>query len=409
MDSLSQIVLGAAVGEAVLGKKIGNRAMVIGAIGGTIPDLDVIANLFLSPMQAMDFHRGISHSITFAVLAPLLFGSISHFFYRKQLHTSKAYRIILSLILISSLGLVLGAAGYAAFTTQTWWAMGITIALFLIFGIILLKYIRSEKEEYEKIPFWKWYSFFFWTFITHILLDVFTTYGTQVFMPFSNYRATFGSVSVVDPIYTLPFLLFLFIAAFFSRTSKIRTFLNWTGIILSSGYLFYTVFTKTFMNQIFEDSYQAKNIEYNRYITTPSLFNSILWSSTAETDTSFVIGTYSKFDPSKWVQQFKEIPKNHHLIAGHEEDEHIVILKRFTNNFYTIKQDSVTQDLTFIDLRWGILSSIAKIPEENNFPIIFHLKKENGKMIALEHREPPSAITREMLESYWDRIMGRWQ
>ena len=38
MDSLTQIVLGAAVGEAVLGKKVGNKAMLWGAIAGTIPD-----------------------------------------------------------------------------------------------------------------------------------------------------------------------------------------------------------------------------------------------------------------------------------------------------------------------------------------------------------------------------------
>ena len=41
MDSLTQIVLGAAVGEAVLGKKVGNKAMFYGAIAGTVPDLDL--------------------------------------------------------------------------------------------------------------------------------------------------------------------------------------------------------------------------------------------------------------------------------------------------------------------------------------------------------------------------------
>ena len=46
MDSLTQIVLGAAVGEAVLGKKIGSRAMLWGAIAGTIPDLDVFLRFF---------------------------------------------------------------------------------------------------------------------------------------------------------------------------------------------------------------------------------------------------------------------------------------------------------------------------------------------------------------------------
>ena len=45
MDSVTQITLGAAVGEAVLGRKIGGRAMLWGAIAGTLPDLDVFVPL----------------------------------------------------------------------------------------------------------------------------------------------------------------------------------------------------------------------------------------------------------------------------------------------------------------------------------------------------------------------------
>ncbi|MBL6875624.1 MAG: metal-dependent hydrolase, partial [Chitinophagales bacterium] len=51
MDSITQIILGAAAGEAVLGKKIGNRAMLWGALAGTIPDLDVLGGFFLSSID----------------------------------------------------------------------------------------------------------------------------------------------------------------------------------------------------------------------------------------------------------------------------------------------------------------------------------------------------------------------
>ena len=65
MDSLTQIVLGAACGEIVLGKKIGNKALLFGAIGGTIPDLDVFVGrlLFDNEILVMAFHRGFMHSI----------------------------------------------------------------------------------------------------------------------------------------------------------------------------------------------------------------------------------------------------------------------------------------------------------------------------------------------------------
>ena len=70
MDSLTQIVLGAAVGEAVLGKKVGNKAALWGGIIATIPDLDVIpGNLIVeSSIDQLLFHRGFSHSILFSVL-----------------------------------------------------------------------------------------------------------------------------------------------------------------------------------------------------------------------------------------------------------------------------------------------------------------------------------------------------
>lgn len=73
MDSLTQIVLGAAVGELVLGKKVGNKAILWGAIAGTIPDLDVLTRPFVDGLRANELHRGVTHSILFsAVMAPLL-------------------------------------------------------------------------------------------------------------------------------------------------------------------------------------------------------------------------------------------------------------------------------------------------------------------------------------------------
>ena len=82
MDSLTQIVLGAACGEAALGKKIGNKALLFGAIGGTIPDLDVFVGgwLYQNEIDAMAFHRGFNalHSFCrFSILCIGLFGLLA--------------------------------------------------------------------------------------------------------------------------------------------------------------------------------------------------------------------------------------------------------------------------------------------------------------------------------------------
>ncbi|MBT8209754.1 MAG: metal-dependent hydrolase, partial [Eudoraea sp.] len=68
----------AAVGEASLGNKVGNKALLYGAIAGTIPDLDIIANYFTDTITATEWHRGFSHSILFCLLfAPILGGLVN--------------------------------------------------------------------------------------------------------------------------------------------------------------------------------------------------------------------------------------------------------------------------------------------------------------------------------------------
>ncbi|HLC83230.1 MAG TPA: metal-dependent hydrolase [Bacteroidia bacterium] len=83
MDSLTHIVLGAAIGEAVLGKKIGRKAMLVGALADTIPDFDVFASPCFTDAQQLLVHRGITHSIFFAVLMAPLLGVLFSKLFRK--------------------------------------------------------------------------------------------------------------------------------------------------------------------------------------------------------------------------------------------------------------------------------------------------------------------------------------
>ena len=72
MDSLTQLVFGAACGEAILGKKVGRKALIWGGVLGTLPDLDVFIPLG-SPVDDFVSHRGFSHSLfLLAILSPLI-------------------------------------------------------------------------------------------------------------------------------------------------------------------------------------------------------------------------------------------------------------------------------------------------------------------------------------------------
>lgn len=426
MDSLSQMVLGAAVGEAVLGKKIGNRAVAIGAIGGTIPDLDVIANPFLSPIQAMDFHRGISHSLLFSVVAPIILAAITFFFFKKEIHKQPKYRLGISLIPLLLLMFFSLTAAYAAYSVQAYWGLAVSLGILLLFSIPVIRYIRKEPANIEKPSYMNWYWFFFWTTLTHILLDAFTTYGTQIFMPFSNMRVAVGSISVVDPLYTFPFCFFIFILLFMRRTSRARRVVNWIGIGLSSLYLVWTLYNKTTMNEVVKNTLADQGIKYERFITSPSFSNNILWSATVETDSSYLVGAYSKFDPARKITRFKEYPKNHQLIKGHENDEHLVILRRFSDGYFIMRPGKDPSMIELADLRWGTLNNLANISEEDELPVVTTLKLVNGKYELFTAEEEKGSLTENLtkpfeiisqttkkypnaLEEFWERIMGNRQ
>lgn len=62
MDSITQATLGAAIGGAILGRRLGRKAIVIGALLGTLPDLDVALD-YGDAVANVTEHRGFSHSL----------------------------------------------------------------------------------------------------------------------------------------------------------------------------------------------------------------------------------------------------------------------------------------------------------------------------------------------------------
>lgn len=82
MDSITHIAVGAVIGEAIMGKKIGKRALLLGAIAQSLPDIDFVASFFLSTADDLLAHRGFTHSFLFAVLAALLLALISERWHR---------------------------------------------------------------------------------------------------------------------------------------------------------------------------------------------------------------------------------------------------------------------------------------------------------------------------------------
>lgn len=103
MDSLTHVVLGGCLGQVVLGKKLGRKAIVWGAIADTIPDLDIFCNFFIHPVHGLLIHRGFTHSILFAFLGSFIFGKLLSIKYKQESATYKEWVLLMALGLFSHL------------------------------------------------------------------------------------------------------------------------------------------------------------------------------------------------------------------------------------------------------------------------------------------------------------------
>lgn len=335
MDSLTQMVLGAAVGEAVAGRKLGNKALLWGAIAGTIPDLDILVNPWLDTVQQLSFHRSITHSFFFAFLASPLLGYILWRFYKK-----------------------------------------------------------------EDATFMQWTLLFFLGFTTHAILDSFTTWGTQLYWPFSRTGVAFYNIFVIDPFYTLPFLICVVAAAFYHRKSKARAILNYTGIAISSAYIIFSFYAKSLANDAFESSMKEQGITYSSYISKPTPFNTILWAVTAETDKGFYTGFYSLLDEDKAID-FNFEPKQWSLLDSYRGHEKLERLLEITKGYYTLYKGE--EGVYINDLRFGQFDGWRE--GEGSYVFVYHVKRtEQGLQFEeINNRPKPDAA---YFKSFLNRIMG---
>ncbi len=331
MDSLTQIVLGAAVGEIVLGKKVGNKAMLYGAIAGTIPDLDVLASHFTDTTKALAFHRGFTHSIAYSILFAPLFA-----------------------------------------------------------------WLVSRYETYKDFKGWAW--LFFWAFVTHPMLDAHTTWGTQLFWPL-DLRLAFKTIFVIDPLYTLPFLVCVILAMTQKRTAPKRRYYNRLGLILSSSYLAITILLKGYTYMQFKSALEDQNIVYSELDTRPSPLNTVLWSANVDTEDTYLLGTYSLFDSQPIA--FQSYPKDHHLLGSLVDNERIQRMIRISEGWYIISEED--GDLYFNDLRFGLFTFE---PGSKDFVFKYKITTHDSGLVELTEVDKNPRDGRKLMGDLWMRVKG---
>ncbi len=325
MDSVTQLLLGAAVGEATLGRKVGHRAMLWGAVCGTLPDLDVLAK-FDDAVRHATFHRSALHSLfVLALLAPPVAWLIA----RLHSHTREHFR--------------------------TW--------IVLVYAV----------------------------FATHVLLDAMTVFGTQIFWPFGKEPVTWGTIFIIDPLFTLPLLIGIVGTLLSSRSDAIARHWNSVGLTLAGAYLTWTLVAKLYVSEVVQIDLARQQIGYDHLVIMPSPFNSVLWRILVTDDKQYRIGYYSLFDKQPRIRYAVQ-PRNTQLLGGLEDHWPVRRLLWFTKGFYAVRREGA--DIVIIDLRAGLEPD-------------FEFRYKVGE--AGDPRPRPVTSQRLEIQRNWSRLRWLWE
>ncbi len=368
------------MGELVLGRKIGNKAMLWGAIAGTIPDLDVLNRSLFDDLRANELHRGITHSILFsAVMAPVLGWWVK----KNRRSLLAVFILLIALVFIQGL------------TTTSAYFMMMSITS-LIVALVLWKGNRTDD-----VTTMDWTKLFWWSLVTHPLLDCHTTWGTQLFWPLPL-KVAYNNIFVVDPLYTLPFLICVAAAMFFRRSDPRRRTINNIGLIISSAYMVTTIAFKFIAYRSIRDSVERQGLTYSAISTRPTPFNSILWTTNISSGDHYYLGYYSLLDTKPEVELI-DLPKQHELLGEWSDNEKVHRLIRLSDDNYIIRKENDT--LVFCDLRFGQMGAPS-----TDKPFVFAYKLiPDGNDLRVELKPPPDVegkMLMAVMGELWERIKG---
>ena len=331
MDSLTQIVLGIATAELVAGKKLQNKTFLYGAVLGTIPDLDIIVGKFMSDVNGVAIHRGLSHSILFFLFLSPIFG----------------------------------------------WVI--------------------SKIEKNTINFKSASLLVFWCLVTHVLLDLFTSWGTQILWPL-DYRFALKTIFVIDPLYTIPQLISL-IFVWKNKDSLIRRKYVIRGLVISSSYLLLTCVLKLFAVYQFEKALKNQKLTYQELIVKPTAFNCVLWNANISTTKGYYLADYSLFDSQPI--QFTFYPKNLKLEEKLVNSYDFQQLKKICEGWYLVSEQN--NCLFFNDLRFGLLNDN---PENPQFAFSYQMIPMSDGIYWAEEIPKANRDGKALLKKIFTRLKG---
>ncbi|MGH1485819.1 MAG: metal-dependent hydrolase [Cellvibrionaceae bacterium] len=293
MDPLTQGVVAAVASQQVSQRKHIAYATLLGFFSGMTPDLDVLIKSDVDPLLALEYHRHFTHSLFFIPVGGLLCA--------------------------------------------------------LVFYALIFRRPSMQAQGFTFKRVWLYCTL---GYATHGLLDACTTYGTQLLWPLSDMRVAWNTISIIDPIFTLPLLTFIVIAALKKSKRFAHIALVWVVAYTAMG-----IIQRERAESVGLELAASRGHTPLRLEAKPSFANIVVWKTVYSTDDAFYVDAV-KVGLGQRIYEGASVPKLNVETAFPWLDEHsqqrkdIERFRWFSNRYLAVSPQDPTQ---IIDVRYSMI------------------------------------------------------
>ncbi len=241
----------------------------------------------------------------------------------------------------------------------------------------------------------------FLIFATHVMIDYFTVYGTQLLAPFSRYGFGLGNMFIIDPLYSGPLILGVILASLIKSQNNFKFTI--AGLALSSAYALFSIASHSYADAVFKKQLESKQIRVKDAITGATPMNTLLWRHVARTDSGLIIGYFSIIGDSPEEDiEFVQVSRNKDILKPYIDQRNVEAVDWFSKGFWLAKQNDGA--VTMADLRFGEFRySLGDPPEKWQYIFAWEITADPNtlKRKMFEIQDGRSALKR-----LWRRLKG---
>ncbi|HKL62869.1 MAG TPA: metal-dependent hydrolase [Woeseiaceae bacterium] len=231
------------------------------------------------------------------------------------------------------------------------WHRGYSHSLFVLtLAAPLLRWLIARVDARARARPRRWLALVWLALLTHPLLDAFTVYGTQLFLPFSNHPVSGSTLFIIDPAFTVPLVVGLAVSLLVRDASRSRAAVA-GGLTLAIGYVGLSMAAKLHVEEAARDALAESGIDHQGVLTTPAPFNIVLWRIVIMEEGGYREGFYSLLDPPGTLS-FERQESRPQLLDGIRDAWAVRRLAWFTHGFYRVSRQGDRVVMT--DLRMGV-------------------------------------------------------